>query len=302
MLSRAEIFLKDVDPKMAELIEQHGPCNYAPWKQSLFPSLINSIISQQLSVKVAKAISGRLLALMPVGSPEELILSPKVITELSVEELRGCGLSKAKTGYCQFLAKAVYEGELDLESLTDKVDDEIIAAATGTALDGLGVANPFPDAQKVFGVTVDVYDTSLNFDLVTQVTETFLENDIDPDEPKCMVIGPVQARKLLQLTEATSGDYVYVKALAEMGYIDNWMGYQWIVSTRLNHPTAPGTDIDCFALTQKAIGLMVDRDVTSRIAEDPSISFAWRIYSFMTIGAVRVEDEHIVNLQLADTI
>ncbi len=181
-------------------------------------------------------------------------------------------------------------------------DDEIIAAATGTALDGLGVANPFPDAQKVFGVTVDVYDTSLNFDLVTQTTERFLDNDIDPDEPKCIVIGPVQARKLLQLTEATSGDYVYVKALAEMGYIDNWMGYQWIVSTRLNHPTAPGVDIDCFAITKKAIGLMVDRDITSRIAEDPSISFAWRIYSFMTIGAVRVEDEHIVNLQLADTI
>jgi len=181
-------------------------------------------------------------------------------------------------------------------------DDEIIAAATGTALDGLGVANPFPDAQKVFGVTVDVYDTSLNFDLVTQVTERFLDNDIDPDEPKCMVIGPVQARKLLQLTEATSGDYVYVKALAEMGYIDNWMGYQWIVSTRLNHPTAPGVDIDCFAMTKKALGMMVDRDITSRIAEDPSISFAWRIYSFMTIGAVRVEDEHIVNLQLLDTI
>jgi hypothetical protein len=181
-------------------------------------------------------------------------------------------------------------------------DDEIIAAATGTALDGAGATPAFPDSQKVFGATVDVYDTSLNFDLVTQVTEKFLDNDIDPDVPKCMVIGPVQARKLLQLTEATSGDYVYVKALAEMGYIDNWMGYQWIVSTRLNHPTAPGTDIDCFAMTQLAIGMMVDRDITSRIAEDPSISFAWRIYSFMTIGAVRVEDEHIVNLQLADTI
>ncbi|KKN23613.1 hypothetical protein LCGC14_0903150 [marine sediment metagenome] len=181
-------------------------------------------------------------------------------------------------------------------------DDEIIAAATGTALDGLGAANPFPAAQKVFGVTVDVYDTSLNFDLVTQVTEKFLDNDIDPDELKCFVIGPVQARKLMQLTEATSADYVYVKALAEKGYVESWMGYQWIVSTRLNHPTAPGTDIDCFAMSRKALGLMVDRDVTSRIAEDPSISFAWRIYSFMTIGAVRVEDEHIVQVQLADTI
>lgn len=181
-------------------------------------------------------------------------------------------------------------------------DDEIIAAATGTALDGLGVANPFPDAQKVFGVTVDVYDTPLNFDLITQVTERFLDNDIDPDEPKCFVIGPVQARKLLQLTEATSADYNVLRPLQSRGYVENWMGYQWIVSTRLNHPTAPGTDIDCFAMTKKALGLQVNRDITSRIAEDPSISFAWRIYSFMTIGCVRVEDEHIVQVQLQDTI
>ena len=92
------------------------------------------------------------------------------------------------------------------------------------------------------GATVDVYDTSLNFDLITQVTEKFMDNDIDPDEPKCFVIGPVQARKLLQLTEATSGDYNAVRPLTAMGYVESWMGYAWIVSTRLNHPTAPGTD------------------------------------------------------------
>lgn len=181
-------------------------------------------------------------------------------------------------------------------------DDEIIAAATGTALDGNGAAGAFPAAQKVFGTTVDVYDTALNFDLITQVIETFMANDIDPDEQKCFVIGPVQARKLLQLTEATSADYNALRPLQSKGYVEGWMGFDWIVSTRLNHPTAPGTDVDCFAMTKKALGLMVDRDITSRVAEDPSISFAWRIYSFMTIGAVRVEDEHIVQVQLADTI
>lgn len=181
-------------------------------------------------------------------------------------------------------------------------DDEIIAAATGTALDGQGVNQPFPNSQKVFGNTVDVYDTPLTYDIITQVTERFLDNDIDPDEPKCFIIGPVQARKILQLTEATSGDFNAVKPLTTAGYVQNWMGYEWIVSTRLNHPTAPGTDIDCFVMTKKALGLQVNRDITSRIAEDPSISFAWRIYSFMTIGCVRVEDEHIVQVQLADTI
>lgn len=181
-------------------------------------------------------------------------------------------------------------------------DDEIISAATGDALDGAGNPVVFPNSQKVFGNTVDVYDTPINFDLITQVTERFLENDIDPSEPKVFVIGPTQARKLLQLTEASNADYNSLRPLQSRGIVDYWMGYSWLVSTRLLHPTAPGTDIQCFAMTKRALGLMVDRDITSRIAEDPSFSFVWRLYSYMTIGAVRVEDEHIVQLQVADTI
>lgn len=181
-------------------------------------------------------------------------------------------------------------------------DDEIIAAATGTALDGAGASNAFPNGQKVFGSAVDTYDEPLDFDKITEVTEKFLENDIDPEEPKIFVIGPKQARKLLQLTEATSADFNALRPLQTTGYVQSWMGYTWIVSTRLNHPTAPGTDIDCFAMTKRAIGLMVNRDITARVAEDPSVSFAWRIYAYATFGAVRVEDEHIVQVQLADTL
>lgn len=180
-------------------------------------------------------------------------------------------------------------------------DDEIITAATGTALDGDGNAVALPNSQKVFGTVVDTYNTEFSFAMITAVTEKFLENDIDPETPKCFVIGPKQARKLLHLTEATSADYNALKPLATMGYVENWMGFKWVVSTRLNHPTAPGTDIDCFAFTNRALGLMVDRDISNKTAEDPSISFAWRIYTYATFGAVRVEDEHLVQVQLADT-
>lgn len=179
-------------------------------------------------------------------------------------------------------------------------DDEIIKAATGTALDVPGGVTAFPDSQKVFGTTVDVYDSPITFDIVTQVTEKFLENDIDPDEEKVFVIGPTQARKLLQLTEASSADYNALRPLQSAGIVRNWMGYTWVVSTRLNIPS--GGEIDCFAMTRMALGLMVNRDITVRIAEDPSVSFMWRIYCFATFGAVRVEDEHIVQVQVADTI
>lgn len=177
-------------------------------------------------------------------------------------------------------------------------DDEIIAAATGDALDGDGNAVSFPAGQ-----VVGDYTAPISFDMVTEVSEKFLENDIDPMEPKVMVIGPTQARKLLQLTEATSADFNALRPLQSEGIVRNWMGYTWIVSTRLLYDSGgPTTDLNCFAMTMKALGLQVNRDISSRITEDPSVSYAWRIYSFATFGAVRVEDEHIVNVRVLDSI
>lgn len=121
-LIEAEQFLSSVDPIMAKLITQFGPCQISPWKQSLFPSLIDAIISQQLSVKAADTISGRVRALMPGDNNH----SPEVISKLSVDELRQCGLSGAKTRYCQTLATAVVEGELVLDELRTKDDDDIL--------------------------------------------------------------------------------------------------------------------------------------------------------------------------------
>lgn len=176
-----------------------------------------------------------------------------------------------------------------------QVDDVIIAACTGAATIGDGSTVALPAAQIV-GTGVDKF----TFDGVTEVYEKFMENDIEPDEMKYMIIGPKQLRKMQQLTEYTSSDYVNVKALAEKGFVESWMGFHWVVSTRLLIPAA--NEISCLAMTKMAMGLQMNRDITTRVAEDPSISFAWRIYAYMTLGAVRVEDEHIVHWHLSDLI
>jgi len=176
-----------------------------------------------------------------------------------------------------------------------QIDDVIFAAATGAATIGDGTTVAFP-AGQVVGDGTGVF----TFDGVTEVFEKFMENDIDPDEMKYMIIGPKQLRKMQQLTEYTSSDYMNVKALATKGFVENWMGFHWIVSTRL---LAPGAgEISCLAMTKKALGLQMNRDITTRVAEDPSISFAWRIYAYMTLGAVRVEDEHIVHWHLLNSL
>lgn len=177
-------------------------------------------------------------------------------------------------------------------------DDEIITAAVGDSRDGDGVAVNFDDTNQEVGDG----STAITYDLITEVSEIFMSNDIDPDEEKVMVISPEQARKLLQITEATSGDYVFVKPLATQGYVKSWMGYTWIVSTRLLSPTGDGSDVYCFAMTRSAMGMQINKDIWSRIAEDPSISFATRIYTASTYGAIRVEDEQLVRLNLSTTI
>ena len=175
-------------------------------------------------------------------------------------------------------------------------DDAIIEAAVGDSRDGAGAPVGFPGGQFVNNT-----GSPISLDAVTEVTETFLENDIDPDEEKVFVIGPAQARKLLQITEATSADFNGLRPLQSAGIVTNWMGYTWIVSTRLQSPDS-GTNRDCFAMTKRAIGMNINRDITARIAEDPSVSFGWRVYCYSTFGAIRVEDEHIVKLRVTDAL
>ena len=175
-----------------------------------------------------------------------------------------------------------------------KVDDIIIAAATGSALNGNGATSAFPAGQIVGNGT-----GVITLDTILQTQEKFAKNDVDPDERKVMVIGPTQQRKLLQTPEIISADYQSVKALAT-GMLPNFMGFDWVVSNRLLAPAAG--QIDCLAFTKRSIGLQVNKDISAQVAQDPSLSFAWRIYTMMTMGAVRVMDEEVVAVRLRDAI
>ena len=174
------------------------------------------------------------------------------------------------------------------------VDDIIIAAATGDALDGDGSAVSFPVGQVVGDGT-----TVITLDTVLETQQIFYDNDVPADEPKCFVIGPIQQRKLMQLMEVTSGDYQNSKALAT-GVLPNWMGFTWIVSTRLLAPSVG--ELSCLAFSRKALGLHVAKDITARVAERTDLSFAWQVYCHMSMAAVRTEDEHIVHVHMLDAL
>ena len=134
-------------------------------------------------------------------------------------------------------------------------DRTIIEAAHGDAVDGDGTPVPFDDGLYTTGDGT----APISFDMVTEDQEKYMRDEIMPDFPKCMVIGPKQVRKLMQLTEQTSADYVQAQALQRYGIVPNWLGYLWVVSNLLNIPGAG--ELELISFTMRGIGLAVNQDI-----------------------------------------
>lgn len=88
-----------------------------------FETFLNTIISQQLSLKAADTIWGRVCKLMPEVTAENLL-------SVSDIALREAGLSQRKMEYAQGLAKAIVDGSFVPEALSSMTDQEAIEMIT----------------------------------------------------------------------------------------------------------------------------------------------------------------------------
>jgi len=180
-------------------------------------------------------------------------------------------------------------------AMNREMDKLLIAAASADALDGDGATNAIPASQIIGDGTAPI-----SFDLITASQEQFMKDEIMPDYAKVMIVGPTQVRKLMQLTENTSSDYVQAQRLQTYGIAPNWLGYTWIVSNYLESPA--GGELYCIAMTKMGIGLAVNQNTFTRIGENPSYQYMWQVFSQWTMGAVRVEDEHVQLIHVADSL
>lgn len=111
------------DPKLKLLIKQHGTFSLKKQK-NLCLYLCYSIMSQQLSTKVAKVIKQRFLDLYG-GEP-----TVQQILDTPFEKLRGIGLSNAKVGYVQNVARFELEHGMDHKKLSKMDNEEVITYLT----------------------------------------------------------------------------------------------------------------------------------------------------------------------------
>lgn len=131
-LRAAERHLSAADPRMARLVERHGPCTLGSRRRDPFHVLCTSIISQQLSSKAADTIQDRVHKLL--GARPHL--KPGHFATAKHADLRACGLSNAKAQWMVEIARRTREGEFSFRRLA-RLDDEAAIEALD-ALPGIG--------------------------------------------------------------------------------------------------------------------------------------------------------------------
>jgi DNA-3-methyladenine glycosylase II len=92
----------------------------SPTTPTVFEALVDSIVEQQISLKVANSLEARIIkkfgdALDLDGDVYYVYPTPQSLATVSIEDLRGCGLSFRKAEYIKGAAMLIAEGKLDLE-------------------------------------------------------------------------------------------------------------------------------------------------------------------------------------------
>jgi DNA-3-methyladenine glycosylase II len=108
------------DKKLKKIIDLQEPYILQKRKQ-VWLHLCASIMSQQLSTKVADVIYQRFLNLFPRKKP-----TPQLIIDMPFETLRGIGLSNAKTNYVKNVCTFFIEEKITDAALDKMSNEELI--------------------------------------------------------------------------------------------------------------------------------------------------------------------------------
>jgi hypothetical protein len=174
------------------------------------------------------------------------------------------------------------------------MDDVIITAFNASANTGVagGTSTALPSGQKT--ATSDQSD-GLTIAKLLSAKKILDNNDVDPSLRRYIVCGPQQISDLLGTTQVTSSDYNSVRALAT-GAVNTFLGFEFIMSTRLNKDATYTSDRLVFAYTEDAIKLGIGKDISAKISERADKSYSTQVYYSMSLGAVRMEEEKVVQI------
>ncbi len=206
-----------------------------------------------------------------------------------------------------------------VSALMRKKDIEFISGALGTANTGKAGAGT---ADLGSGQKILQANSGLTIAKIREARAILQKNGVDLDDPineAYLAVTPTQIEDLLGNTEATSADFMNVKALVSGG-IDTFYGFKIVVSNLLpfvatdtnvanltwsasDVPAVSSTDDNvrgCFAWVKSGVRSAVGMGIETDIAKRADKRFNWYAYSAMRCGAVRMEEEKVVQIQCSE--
>lgn len=168
-------------------------------------------------------------------------------------------------------------------SLGRKIDDVIIAAAVSTTT----ASGETGSSTAPTTATIAITTGTLHIGDVTNFKKALDDNDVETED-RYLVITPTLLSSALNQTAMTSADYAAVKALVQ-GEIDTFMGFKWIISTRI----AEQSGLEGLVYQKNALCLAMATQPLVRTDERADLSYSWQIYYELNCGAVRLEEARI---------
>lgn len=196
-------------------------------------------------------------------------------------------------------------------SLNRQIDDCIIAALFGAAYSGhtgattvnfhdVGESRLIESSGVVCTAGSDfsnTTETALTIAKLLTCKQLLDDAEIDEDRQRYFLTNPYNINQLLNTTEVKSADYNTVRALAQ-GYIDTFMGFKFLKSTRLSADDTDTGATKCAAFAQDAIVLAVAEEPTVDVSVRNGLRNSIQVYSTLSIGATRVEGPAVVGITL----
>lgn len=179
-----------------------------------------------------------------------------------------------------------------------KMDDLIIAAATGTAKTGNnGSVNTDLPSSQVISVDTGGTGSGMNLEKILDAKQLMEENevfgqDIDGDEAY-LVLNAKALRGLYDEAKITSSDYAGELQALYNGEIDQFLGFNFIRTERLAVATNVRT---CFAFVKSGIALDIWQNPKFKLSERNDYNDAAQLRGTAAAGATRLEEIKVVEI------
>ena len=181
--------------------------------------------------------------------------------------------------------------EAQAMALGRAMDDEIIAAADGTAFTGVdGSTSTAFDTSNIVDVQVggSSSDVGLNVAKLRAASEILNASDIDPEIERYCIVNAKQLKNLLAETAVTSSDFNTVKALVQ-GEVETFLGFNFIRTQRIGTDSNSDDKVLFYAKTGMLLATGAEPQV--RISERDDKNYATQVFASMTIGATRMQEK-----------